>query len=339
MARSLPPKIACFGEVLLRFSAPIGDRLLSAPHLYTYIGGAELNVASALSVYDLDAKMVSVLPDNALGQDARRKILGRGLDGIDLSFAPGRIGLYFQEPGSDLRVANIVYDRAHSAFANITPDDLDANAILEGCNWLHISGVTLALGEHVANSAIKLAEAAAAKKIDVSFDFNHRAKLWAAWGGEPAPFLRRMMETATVMMGNDFDLMKVLDQPEARATRSLHLADIALASFPRLRAIASAYRTVERNERHHLRGELVTRKIRIQTDAVTLDNVVDRVGGGDAFAAGLIASFIKGSQPADILQHAFASMILKHGWRGDVTQSNWEDVINFDIASGGDVKR
>lgn len=339
MSSTSHSKIACFGEILLRLSAPTGDKLLSAPHLFTYIGGAELNVASALSAYGLDAKMISVLPDNDLGQDARRKILGRGLDATDLSFAPGRIGLYFQEPGSDLRAANIVYDRAHSAFANIKPSELDTDTILEGCGWLHISGVTLALGEDVANSAIKLAEAAAEKNIEVSFDFNHRAKLWAAWGGEPAPFLRRMMETATVMMGNDFDLMKVLNEPEARATRSLHLADTALATFPRLRAIASAYRTVERNERHHLRGELVTRELRAQTPAIILENVIDRVGGGDAFAAGLIAGFVKGSAPKIILEHAFASMVLKHGWRGDMTQSNWDDVINFDIAAGGDVKR
>lgn len=333
------PKIACFGEVLIRLSAPAGERLLSSPALSTHVGGAELNVASALAAYGLPARMISVLPDNALGHEARREVAGRGLDVQHLTHASGRLGLYFQEPGSDLRAGNIVYDRADSAFAKITPNAIDVDDILEGCNWLHISGVTLALGEDVANSAIKLAQAAARNDIDVSFDFNHRAKLWAAWGGEPAPFLKQIMETATVVMGNDFDLMKVLNEPKARATRSLHLADTALATFPRLRAIASAYRTVERNEKHRLRGELVTRDMRAQTEEIILENVVDRVGGGDAFAAGLIASFAKELAPEIILDHAFASMVLKHGWRGDATRSTWEEVATFDLAAGGDVKR
>lgn len=339
MTKSIPVQMACFGEVLIRLSAPQGERLLSSPSLNTYIGGAELNVGSSLCAYGLPTQMISILPNNALGEEARREIIGRGLRTDHLIQASGRLGLYFQEQGSDLRAGNIVYDRAHSTFAQITPDTFDADAILDGCNWLHISGVTLALGENVANAAINLAEAAAAKGLDVSFDFNHRAKLWAEWGGEPAPFLRRMIETATVVMGNDFDLMKVLNEPEARATRSLHLADTALATFPRLRAIASAYRTVERNERHRLRGELVTREMRTQTEEIVLENVIDRVGGGDAFAAGLIAGFVKGLTPELILERAFASMILKHGWSGDATRSNWADVTAFDVSAGGDVKR
>lgn len=339
MTQASNTQVLCFGEVLLRLSAPSGDRLLSSGALNTYIGGAELNVASALSAYGIKTRLASTLPSNGLGQEILREIKGRGIDSHFIHMTEGRLGLYFQEAGSDLRSGNIVYDRAASAFAHITPDQLEIDVLLDGCHWLHISGVTLALGEDVANSAIALAEAAAQKGIDVSFDFNHRAKLWAAWGGEPAPYLKRIMATTTLVMGNDFDLMKVLNEPAARATRSLHLADTALAQFPRLRAIASAYRTVERNERHHLQAELVTRDLRIQSDPITLETVIDRVGGGDAFAAGLIAGFLKGTEPEMLLKQAFASMILKHGWRGDATRSTWDEVIQFDSGSGGDVKR
>lgn len=331
--------ITCFGEALMRLTSRTGDRLLGTAALDVYIGGAELNVASGLASYDMDTQFVTRLPDNPLGRETRKVIRGRGVDVKNVHFSSGRLGLYFQIPGSDLRGGDIIYDREASSFANITPTTLNADKILDGSNWLHISGVTLALGADVANTAIGLAEAAAAKGIDVSFDFNHREKLWKRWSGDPKPYLLRMMACATVVMGNDFDLMKVLDEPEGRATRSLHLADKAFAAFPKLKAIASAYRTVERAERHILRGELVTPELRLQTREVILESVIDRVGGGDAFAAGLIAAHLKGLETQDILSRAFSSMVLKHGWRGDATQSDWADVEIFNPAGSGDVKR
>lgn len=331
--------ITCFGEALMRLTSAPGDRLLDSGALQIHVGGAELNVASGLSAYGLATRFATHLPSNDLGGEVLAQIRGRGISTDTIKFKDGRLGLYFQTPGSDLRGGNIVYDREGSSLAQITPDDMDIEAALEGSNWLHISGVTLALGPQVADTAIALAEAAAAKDMDVSFDFNHRAKLWQRWGGDPAPYLQRMMACATVVMGNDFDLMKVLDEPEARATRSLHLADTALAAFPRLKAVASAYRTVERAERHKLQGEIVTRKRRVQTPEVILDSVIDRVGGGDAFAAGLIAGFIKELDTETILARAFSSMILKHGWRGDATKSDWAEVESFDPSGSSDVKR
>ena len=189
-------RVVCFGELLLRFSAPGHELLLQTPRLDVHVGGAEANVAVGLARLGRPAAMISAVPDNALGQAALGELRRHGVDVAGVQTLPGRMGLYFLSAGAVTRPFEVLYDRAASAFALAQPDLIDWDAALAGASWLHLSGVTPALGARAAEAAIRAAEGAVRLGVPVSFDGNYRAKLWAAWEGDGPAILRRLMAAA-----------------------------------------------------------------------------------------------------------------------------------------------
>src|SRR5687768_6131452 len=180
----MPARIVCFGELLLRLGAPGRQVLLQSPQFEVFVGGAEANVAVSLARFGHDSAQVGVYPDNALGAAAAGELRRHGVDTRALRTGPGRMGLYFLTPGAVHRPSEVLYDRAGSAFALADPAAYDWPALLAGADWLHLSGVTPALGERAAAAAIAAAREARRLGVKVSFDGNYRPKLWEAWNGD-----------------------------------------------------------------------------------------------------------------------------------------------------------
>lgn len=331
--------ILCFGELLLRLTTGGPDGLAEGRSLKLHVGGAEANVAGALARFGHEVRMISALPQNALGAAVRGELRRRDIDDSAVETADGRLGLYFHLGGSGHRPAEIVYDRVGSVFAETPASRYDWTSLLDGASWLHLSGVTPAIGPGPAEAAAQAAEAAAARGLEVSFDFNHREKMWARWGGDPAPYLRRLAGAATVLFANDHDLDRVLSDDGAERGRGLTRAAAAFEAFPRLRMIATAARTARSVEDQSLAATVIDRSRGIGTAEAHMSSVVDRIGAGDAFAAGLIHADVTGEGVERIAATATASSCLKHAVPGDMSDIGPEQLAHYLSGSGADVLR
>jgi 2-dehydro-3-deoxygluconokinase len=333
-------RVACFGELLLRLAAPGRELVLQSGRLDVHVAGAEANVAVALARLGHDVAMISRLPDNALGDAAAGHLRRYGVDTRHVSTGPGRMGLYFLSPGAGLRASEIVYDRSGSAFALAEPGDWDWQAMLDGIDLLHLSGITPALGPRSAETAIAAAEAARARGAWVSFDGNYRAQLWQSWDSDPKTILGRLVEQADILFGNHRDISLLLgrDFSGDGEDRRREAADAAFEAFANLKVIASTARHVDDAETHRISARLDQREGSAQTEEVVVAGIVDRIGAGDAFAAGILHG-LRGGRDADWTVHAgLALTALKHSLPGDVSLFGERDIDSF-LAGELDVRR
>jgi 2-dehydro-3-deoxygluconokinase len=280
--------------------------------------------------------MVSVVPANALAQAALGELRRWGVDTSGVAIAPGRMGLYFLAPGAGQRPADVLYDRTHSAFADAAPDAIDWGAALKGAQWLHLSGVTPAVSANGGRAALRAAQAARAAGVKVSFDANFRAKLWEARGADPKPVLNALFAEADLMFADGRDIALVTGE---RAGDGEEAAKVAFARYPNLARIAATERKVVSADQHELRGAMFTRAAATRTRVHAVSGVVDRIGGGDAFAAGLLHGLASGSNEQDMLDFAVGAACLKHYIAGDFNLAMAEDVKLYLSGSGSDVRR
>jgi 2-dehydro-3-deoxygluconokinase len=333
-------RIICFGEVLLRLAAPGRELLLQSGSLDVHVGGAEANVAVALACLGHDVAMVGALPDNPLGDAARRFLRGHGVDTGALRGGTGRMGLYFLAPGAGLRAAEVIYDRAGSAFVEACSEGFDWPALLEGAGLLHLSGITPALGPGAAAAALAAAEAANALGVPVALDGNYRARLWDAWDSDPRAVLTRLAESADILFGNHRDISLLLgtDFSGEGADRRRAAAEAAMKRFPRLHIIASTARHVDDADRHRIAARIDTRDDAVQTEEIVVAGIVDRIGGGDAFAAGILHGIRQHLPLADIVHGGLALACLKHTLPGDAALFRQADIDAF-LGGVADVRR
>lgn len=332
--------IACFGELLLRLNAPGREAILQRPHFDVHVGGAEANVAIGLACLGHETRMISRVPGNRLGVAAIGHLRRYGVDVSAIEAGPGRMGLYFLAPGAGLRASEVVYDREGSSFAIADRASFDWDALLAGVDMLHLSGITPALGPATAESAVSAAEAAAAKGVTVSFDGNYRAQLWDRWSSDPRAILRRLVEHADILFGNHRDISLLLgadfsgEGEERRRDASL----AAFEAFPKLRLIASTARRVEDADTHHIAARIDSREDVAQTDEVTVAGIVDRIGAGDAFAAGILHGLRTDRDLEWAVRAGLASTCLKHSLPGDAALFDQGDIASF-LAGELDVRR
>ncbi len=329
-------KIVCFGELLLRLTAPGHERLLQSAQFDVAVGGAEANVAVGLASFGHDVTMMSVVSENPLGNAAIGELRRHGVDTKSIARTSGRMGLYFLEQGAVRRPSRIVYDRAGSAFANLAPSALDWSALLKDTALLHISGVTPAIGQNAANAAIAAAQSAKALGVSVSFDGNYRAQLWAAWPGDGPGILKQILECATIAFINERDLTLILGRDfKSRADAY----DTAFNTFPNLKVIAATTRQQSSVGDQVFAAEAVTRERRCVSAEHALSGIVDRIGSGDAFAAGALHAYLSGRDLQYTVDFAAASGALKHSVPGDFPQASIDEV-EAAIAGGSlDVRR
>jgi 2-dehydro-3-deoxygluconokinase len=328
--------IVCFGELLLRMSAPGNQRLMQLPELNVHVGGAEANVAVSLARFGHTARMVSCLPDNPLGEAILQDLRGQGIDTTHIQTGDGRVGLYFLETGAVQRPSRIVYDRAHSAFVSRPADAYDWRSILQGAGWLHISGITPATGPNAAEAALQATRTATELGVRISFDGNYREQLWKAWSGNGPEILAELLSHASLAFINELDVGLIFG--ESHSDRADAEAAV-FARLPRLQHIASTLRHQVSADHHRLTGRLATRDGVWVSREFDMPGIVDRIGGGDAFAGGLL-HMLTGTAPLqDVVEFATASAVIKHSVAGDYNRTRIPEVEDLLSRNGLDVRR
>ena len=329
-----------FGEIMLRLSPPGRELLLQTPKLDIWVAGAEANVAVALARLGHDVAFASALPDNDLGRAALTNLRGAGVDVGGIQFRGERMGLYFVTSGAGMRATEVIYDRASSAFAETPTEAWDWDALLTGVDRLHLSGITPALGPIPAASAIAAAEAAAARGIPISFDGNWRGKLWERWDSDPRAILTKLVALTDLLFGNHRDIALLLGREFAGdgEERRREATEAAFAAFPKLQTIASTARHIEHVDLHRLSARIDTRGEHAQTEEVVLAGIVDRIGGGDAFAAGVLHALRSAGDIASAARTGLALAALKHSLPGDASLFRQADIDAY-LAGGLDVRR
>ena len=312
MTRAGAPRVVTFGELLLRLSPPDEERLLASPELLTFWGGAEANVAVGLSHLGVRCDYVTRVPANPIGDAGIDALRHEGVGTEWIQRGGERMGLYFVEPGHDLRTMRVVYDRAGSAFARLDPASLDWSSVLAGAEHFHASGITPALGEGPATALADAVARARAQGTPVSLDLNYREALWR--GRDPQPVIEPLAQGVDVLIGNPAAVRAMLGvaaendcEVARRIVGRCGCRVVALTSREVLGAREHGWSAVIYDA---ATGSLLRSRRHVV-------RVVDRVGGGDGFAAGLIAALVNRRAPAEALEFATAAGALKLTIPGD----------------------
>jgi 2-dehydro-3-deoxygluconokinase len=340
--------VVTFGEVMLRLAAPDGTRLASTRSLDATFGGGEANVAASLASFSVPARFVSRVPANDLGAGAIRFLRSLGVDTSGVTVETGRLGVYYLEPGAAQRASRVLYDRADSCFAKAAASAYDWASLLDGVRWFHTTGITPALSAPAADATLAAVRAARAAGATVSVDLNYRAKLWG-WGAAAGDVMGGIVAEADVLLGNEEDAEQVFgirapgsSVAEGRVDPAGYAAVAAqLASrFPRLRIIAFTQRGSISASENTWSGVIWTPDSFHVARSYRIAPIIDRVGAGDSFAAGLIYALLDGRSPQVALEFAVAASCLKHSIRGDVNQVSVAEVEALAGGSGsGRVER
>jgi 2-dehydro-3-deoxygluconokinase len=334
-------KVVTFGEIMLRLSPPGHERFFQSPLLAATFGGGEANVAVSLAQFGLESHYVTRLPAHAIGEAAVRALRAEGVRTDFVVRGGDRIGIYFAETGASQRASTVIYDRAYSAISELAPGTIRWNEVLAGATWFHVTGITPALGEKAAACTREAVAAARSAGARVSVDLNYRKKLWSERQAQAV--MRPLMRDVDVVIANEEDIQAVLGLQVPGTEATTGKLDIA------------GYREV---------AERVSREFGPSMVAVTLresrsasDNgwsaalwdaaatsfhqsqrydvhLVDRIGGGDSFAAGLIYGLVTGRSPDAALRFAVAAGALKQTIPGDFNRVSVDEV---DRLAKGDV--
>lgn len=329
--------ILTFGELLLRIS-PVGDeRFLQSSVMQVLTGGCEANVASGLAQFGVPVEYLTRLPDHAVAHAALRALRADGVSTRHVVHGGERMGLYYLERGAALRPLRSVYDRAHSAFTEIRSTDLPIAEALTGAAWLHTSGIVAALGESALQTLTDLLTQARARGVRTSFDCNYRPALWR--NRNPQHSLLPLMPFVDLLIGNPGAFAEMLGEPTEGALPEPPdaLRDTAVRLHRRfgIPRVAITQRDVRDSSVHAWRAWLWD-----STDGVLHDggsyvvSVVDRVGGGDAFAAGLLAALYRERPMADAIRFATAAGAHKLTVPGDFPRATWEEIAALTSSAG-----
>jgi 2-dehydro-3-deoxygluconokinase len=335
------PTTVTFGEIMLRLAPPGFERFLQTPQFVATFGGGEANVAVVLAQLGLPAAYVTVLPPNNPIADAAIGELRRfGVDTSRIVRGKGRMGIYFLETGANQRGSKVVYDRDGASIAIAKPGDIDWSRTLEGAGWFHVTGITPALSATAAALALESVKAARERGITVSCDLNYRKNLWK-WGKPAVEVMREIAGFVDIVIANEEDVQMTLGIQAAVDVESGHLdadkyrnlTDKVLAEFPNLKAIAISLRESISASHNGWSACLNDRTEFMVSRRYDITHIVDRVGGGDSFAGGLIYGFQALGSHREALEFAVAASCLKHSTPGDFFRFTVDEVKA--LAKGG----
>lgn len=323
--------IVFYGELLLRLGAPNRELLFQSPRLDVCVGGAEANVAIGLANLGHRCRMVSFVSDDALGRAAISAVRAQNVNCESVARVKGRMGLYFLESGATGRSSQIIYDRSGSVFATAKPEQVDWERELKDARHFHVSGITCALGSAPASMALNAVETAKKLGVSVSFDVNYRAKLWESRESESARILFDMVNSADVLFGNRTDISKILKIEFSGSDQDSdqHAVESAFSEFPKLRCIASTKREILGSDDHRLEARVDTRSSTYRSKQYSVKGIVDRIGAGDAFAAGFLDRWLVGDTAEHAAEIGVALATMKHSIFGDASLFNRTDLEAF----------
>lgn len=322
------------GEILLRLKSPGHERLLQSPQLQATFGGGESNVAVSLANFGMDVGFVTALPDNQIADACIRTLRGFGVDTQHIVRTGIRMGIFFLETGSNQRPGKVLYDRSQSAISCCDVDSFDWQRIFASCKWFHITGITPALSQTAADLSIAACRYAKSKGITVSCDLNFRGKLWK-YGKSAPEVMQELVKFVTIGIANEEDCQESLGI-EANVDVSGSTLDIdrykllsqqVLQLYPEMKSIAITLRESHNANSNGWSACLRTGDRFELSTKYTVTDIVDRVGGGDSFAAGLIAGINFFGIGKKALEFAVAASCLKHSIPGDVNLVTKEEVM------------
>lgn len=341
-------RIVTFGEIMLRLKSPAFERLFQSPLLEATFGGGEANVAVSLANFGDDVSYVTVLPENPIGEACKAELRRFGIDTRWIASGGERLGTYYLETGANQRPSVVVYDRANASIAVAPPDCLDWAQIFTEAVWFHVTGITPAISPNAASLTLAAVQAAKAMNLTVSCDYNYRKNLWK-YGKKASEVMHEIVQYVDVGIANEEDCQKSLGVQIAAGSMDAAiesgdlnlehyrcLAEQVLETFPNLKKQAITLRQSLSADHNGWSACLHNRSQFLVSRRYDITDIVDRVGGGDAFAGGLIHSLVNGQDDRTALEFAVAASCLKHSIPGDfnrVTATEVEKLVKGD-ASG-----
>jgi 2-dehydro-3-deoxygluconokinase len=331
-------RIVTFGEVMLRLKSPGFERFLQSPTLEATFGGGEANVAVSLAQFGQDVAYVTSLPRNPIGEACAAFLKGHGVDTSLIVHGGERMGIYYFEAGANQRSSRVIYDRAHSAIMEARPSEFEWERIFEGAAWFHITGITPALSANTAEISFAAVETARKKNLTVSCDYNYRKNLWK-WGRSAPEVMTELIRHIDIGIANEEDCQRALgitiaaenwekDVENGRIDTDKYrvLCEKVLSAFPNLKYQAITLRESISADRNFWSACLHNREDFFVSTRYDVTDIVDRVGTGDAFAAGLVYGLNCGIKDQEALEFATAASCLKHSIPGDMNFCSVEEV-------------
>lgn len=327
-------RIVCFGEVLMRFTPSMDGGWLKTNNIPVFTGGAEANVASALARWGIPVSYVTAVPENFLADQLLDFMHEQGIDTKSVHRSGNRIGTYYLPMGADLKNAKVIYDREHSAFWDLKPGMIDWEQVFDGAGWFHFSAICPALNNNVAEVCMEALKVARAKNMMISVDLNFREKLWK-YGKEPAEVMPALVKYCDLVMGNVWAANKMLNVPLRydleKNERTIYLEQakataIAITKeYPHCKIVANTFRFSNENHISYY-AELFSDEKTFSSSIYEAENIVDKVGSGDCFMAGLIYGYSKKLEPQAIIDFSTAAAFQKLFEQGDATSKSADEI-------------
>jgi 2-dehydro-3-deoxygluconokinase len=335
-------KVVTFGEILLRFSSNAGERLFQSQQIHTHFGGAEANVAVSLSRFGHDVYFVSKVPNNPLGFEVEKHLKSHGVHTNYLLKGGDRLGTYYVESGVGPRSAQVTYDRKYSSISQLQLDEVDFEEIFAGASLYHVSGITAALAPGMRELVLLSLKKAKEYGVTTSFDFNYRAKLWSQQ--EAAQAIKLYLPYVDICSCGELDALYLLGIEQADdalepSEKLKYYYDKIQNMYPNIRWMSSTFRGVVSASTNTLQGNVYQNGELYQSKVYNIDHIVDRVGGGDAFAAGILHGILERWEPNDIATFATAASVLKHTVYGDCNVFFEEEIHQFASNAPGKIVR
>ena len=340
-------RYVAFGEIMLRLKPPGNQRLLQSPVLEATFGGGEANVAVALAGFGCPVSFVSVIPSNAIGDACVGELRRHGVDTSRVVRKGGRLGIYFLEAGANQRPSVVIYDRTGSAIAEARSGDIDWERSFSGATWFHLTGITPAISLSAAELSLEAVRLAREKGLTVSCDLNYRKNLWK-YGKKAPEVMGALVKMVDVAVANEEDCQNALgiraevDVESGKLDPSAYraLTEKVMAAYPNLTHLAITLRESRSADHNGWSAVLATRKEFLASRRYDITDIVDRVGTGDAFAAGLLYGLGRFPSGQEALEFATAASCLKHSIPGDLPLLSAAEVASLMEGSGsGRVQR
>jgi len=322
-----------FGEIMLRLKSPLWERLFQSPLLEATFGGGEANVAVGLARFGLDVAYISIIPKNPIGDACIRELRRQGVDTSLIVRKGNRLGIYFLEAGANQRPSKVIYDRSHSAIAEVGPGDINWDKVFDGVSWFHITGITSAISLSASELSLEAVKKAREKGVTVSCDLNFRKKLWK-YGKSAPEVMSKLVKYVDIVVGNEEDCQKSLgvkvdidiESGKLQAEKYRELTDKVLNLYPNIKKIAITLRESYSANHNGWLAVLNNREEFLVSKKYEIHNIVDRVGAGDTFAAGLIYGLNNLHSDREALEFAVVASCLMHSISGDLPLLSVEEV-------------